>query len=90
MSATAKVHSTDGRQTLELPAGFELSSEEVWVCHDEETGGIILTPKRITPNAARLTKLFALLKAAPLPDDFLRERQNPALIPQSPLDDWSK
>ena len=90
MSAPAKVHRTDSRQTLKLPAGFELSAEEDWVRRDEETGDIILTPKRARPDAEWVTKLFALLEAAPLPDDFLRERPNPALTPRNPLDDWSK
>jgi antitoxin VapB len=89
MNATAKVHRTGKHQTLELPDGFELSADEVWVRRDDASGDIILTPKPASPRPERLARLFVLLDSAPLPDDFLQERQNPPQMPRDPFEDWS-
>ncbi|MCG6940675.1 MAG: AbrB family transcriptional regulator [Thiohalocapsa sp.] len=87
MRATAKVHRTNTHQTLDLPDGFELSADEVWVRRDEVSGDIILTPKPSRPRPERLARLFALLDAAPLPEDLLQERENPPRVPRDPFDD---
>jgi antitoxin VapB len=88
MLATAKIDTSDQRQTVRLPAGFELASDEVWVRKDEATGDVILSPK--PPGASRdsLRRLFALLDQAPLPEDFLEQRPNPTETPRNPLEDW--
>lgn len=89
MIATAKIRSTEHRQTVLLPPGFEFASDEVWVRKDETNGEIILTPKAPGPDSDGLKSLFILLDEAPLPPDFLAERSNPVEVPQNPLEDWS-
>jgi antitoxin VapB len=89
MIATAKIRSTEHRQTVQLPPGFELAADEVWVRKDEATGEIILTPKAPSPDSDGLQSLFTLLDEAPLPADFLSERSNPVEVPRNPLEDWS-
>lgn len=87
MIATAKLTTTGHRQTVRLPAGFELTADEVWVRKDEATGEITLSPKAPGANADQLAALFALLDEAPLPEDFLAERPNSVGVPGKPLDD---
>lgn len=89
MIAAAPVRDLDHRQTIELPSGFELAAEEVWVRKDETTGEITLTPRLSAATPAGLDRLFALLDAAPLPlpEDFLSDQQNPRESPRDPLAD---
>ena len=87
MIAIAKLTTTGHRQTIRLPAGFELTAAEVWVRKDEATGEITLSPKAPGAFPDRLAALFALLDEAPLPEDFLAERPNPFDVPGKLLDD---
>jgi antitoxin VapB len=88
MIATAKIRTSDQHQTVQLPTGFELGANEVWVRKDEATGEVILTPMTPDPNRRGLETLFRLLDDAPLPDNFLIERANPVETPRDPLVDW--
>jgi antitoxin VapB len=87
MRAIAKIQTHDHRQTLELPDGFELLADEVWVRRDAQSGEIILTPKPPNTEPEQLARLFNLIDSAPLPADFLQERQNPAEALRHPLED---
>jgi hypothetical protein len=72
MRATAKIQRHDHRQTLELPDGFELLADEVWVRRDAQSGEIILTPKPPNTEPEQLARLFNLLDSAPLPATSFR------------------
>ncbi len=87
MIATARGLTADQRQTVQLPAGFELAGEEVWVRKDEATGEVTLSPKAPGTRIEGLEALFRLLDAAPLPAEFLSERANPKELPDNPLAD---
>ncbi|MHB1620622.1 MAG: antitoxin [Sulfuricella sp.] len=57
-----------------MPKAFRLPGDEVWVHKNEVTGVVTLTPKRNT--TAGLDEMFRLIKAAPVPEDFMAERDN--------------
>lgn len=76
MIATAKLNTTDPRQTRRLPVGVELLGSEVWVRKNDATWEITLSPKPAGPDADRLQAFFALMDEAPLSEGFLAERPN--------------
>jgi len=88
MIASAKISKVERHQTVQLPDGFEMAVDEVWIRKVESTGELILSPKSPEPSRRGLEALFRLLDEAPLPDNFLTERQNPVETPRSPLEDW--
>ena len=74
----------------QMPPGFDLTGDEVWVHKDDETGEVTLSAKRPNPDQDRLSVLFAMLDEAPLPEDFLADRPNAIEIPGNPLEDWTE
>ena len=87
MLATAKLFKTGNSQAVRLPKAFRLEGDEVWIRKNETTGEIILSPK---PTSASLDAFFTLLESAPIPDDFLKERDNTAEIPRNVFEDWKE
>lgn len=75
MLTTAKLFKTGHSQAVRLPKAFRLPGEEVWIRKDEATGVVTLTPKK---TAANLDKLFKLIEAAQVPEEFMAERDNQA------------
>ncbi len=68
----AKLFSNGGSQAVRLPAEFRFDCDEVVVRRDEQTGDVILSPKRPWNT---WDEYFELRDAAgPAPDDFMAER----------------
>lgn len=76
MQATAKLFKTGHSQAVRLPKEFRMPGDEVWIRKNEATGEVVLTPIDPISRAERLDKLFKLLDEAPVPEDFLAERDN--------------
>ena len=88
MLSTAKVFNTGNSQAVRLPKAFRVNTAEMWISKNELTGEIILKPKDDDQRQRRLDRLFQLIEADPLPDDFLSDasrRNEPPGIPPSAL-----
>lgn len=85
MLTTAKLFTTGHSQAVRLPKAFRLPGTEVWIRKNEATGTVTLIPK---PTKKSLDELFTLLESAPLPDEFLSERDNRPEAPRNPFEDW--
>jgi len=89
MFATAKVFTTGNSQAVRLPKAFRVDAAEMWITKNDVTGEITLKPKENEEQRKHnLEKLFKMIAAAPLPDDFLSEatrRNEPA---RNPFAEW--
>lgn len=87
MLTTAKLFTTGHSQAVRLPKAFRLPGTEVWIRKNEVTGTITLIPK---PTKQSLDEFFALLEAAPAPDEFMSERDDRPEAPRNPFEDWQE
>ncbi len=71
--AKAKVFMSGGSQAVRLPADFRFDTDEVDVRRDPATGNVILSKP-----LASWDDYFTWAATLELPDDFLRERDQPA------------
>lgn len=70
--AKAKLFTTGGSQAVRLPAEFRFDGSEVDIRRDPETGDVVLSK----PTGS-WDKYFAWVGTLDIPDDFLRERDQP-------------
>ena len=68
--AKARVFMSGRSQAVRIPAEFRISSDEVTVRRDAETGDLILSQA-----PAPWEEVFASLDSAGFPDDFLGDRE---------------
>jgi antitoxin VapB len=69
MTRTAKLFMKGRSQAVRLPADYRFDGTEVFIRRDPETGDVILSRK---PGI--WDRLFALIDAARVPEDFLNNR----------------
>lgn len=87
MLTTAKLFKTGHSQAVRLPKEFRLPGDEVLIRRNEATGEVILTPIPAKPS---LQAFFDLLDAAPMPEEFMSERDNRPEFPPNPFEDWKE
>lgn len=85
MISTAKIFKSGHSRAVRLPKAFGMECDEVWICRNEVTGAITLTPKK---PAKHLDALFKLIEEAEVPEEFMAERRNPIEYPRNPLKGW--
>ncbi len=76
MLTTAKLFKTGHSQAVRLPKEFRLPGDEVLIRRNEATGEVILTPLSPVSRKDRLDRLFKMLDEAPVPEEFMAERDN--------------
>ena len=70
--AKAKLFKTGGSQAVRLPAEFRFEGSEVDIRRDPVTGNVVLSEPIASWDA-----YFEWVRTLDLPDDFMRERQQP-------------
>jgi len=68
----AKLFMTGGSQAVRLPAEFRFDGDEVEIRRDSETGNVVLSKP-----IASWDEYFEWVRTLDLPDEFLRERDQP-------------
>jgi antitoxin VapB len=68
----AKLFMTGGSQAVRLPAEFRFEGDEVNIRRDSVTGDVVLSKP-----IASWDEYFDWVRALDLPNDFLRERDQP-------------
>jgi antitoxin VapB len=68
---SAKLFRNGRSQAVRLPSEYRFEGSEVYVRRDPETGDVILSRR---PES--WDDLFALLKTAEIPEDFLADRKD--------------
>jgi len=88
---TARLFTTGGSQAVRLPAEFRFSGSEVFIRRDEQTGDVVLTPKKRQSWASFVElreQLREELSREGL-EDFMREREQPAdEARRDPFEGW--
>lgn len=68
----AKLFTTGGSQAVRLPAEFRFEGSEVDIRRDPVTGDVVLSKPMVSWDA-----YFDWVRTLDLPDDFMREREQP-------------
>jgi len=68
-TAKTKVSTSGLSQQVAIPPEFRLTTDEVYIRRDEQTGDLILTQP-----PANWAEFFASIAADPFPEDFLADR----------------
>jgi antitoxin VapB len=84
MTKIAKLFNTGGSQAVRLPVEFRFDEDQVFIRRDERTGDVILSRR---PRAQWSDFMTLRAQLGPLPDDFLRDRQQSAQD-RDPFEDW--
>ena len=70
MSQVAKLFANGRSQAVRLPAAYRFDTKEVYIRQDPQTGDVVLSRRPATWDG-----FLAALKGAPVPGDFLDEKE---------------
>jgi antitoxin VapB len=71
VTRVAKLFKNGASQAVRLPAEFRFEGDEVYVTRDERTGDVVLSNR---PAATTWADFFDLMRAVPVPPDFMVDR----------------